>query len=188
MKKIICLLVCFIILVHMAGCASPAVPAGKTTSAAATGVPSKTAENPSPNSSAPVKSSAVTGKSALQALYEQMETSGLLPEMTEVPENIVLDFYGFDKTMYADAVFYVSFDSMLADEIVLVTAKDEAAAKEIEALLNVRLEAKATEAKSYSPEQYAIIKKCSVIKDGTRLAMIVGKNGAGLTDIYQKMK
>lgn len=121
-----------------------------------------------------------------EALYQKMLDAEILPEMMEFPESMVLDFYGIDPADYTEAVFYQSFDSMLADEVVLVNAMDDAAADRVEEMLNVRLEAKAEEAKGYSPEQFAIIEKCSVIRDGMNVIMIVSPKKDVLVEIFMK--
>lgn len=121
-----------------------------------------------------------------EALYQKMLDAEILPEMMEFPESMVLDFYGIDPADYTEAVFYQSFDSMLADEVVLVNAVDDAAADRVEEMLNVRLEAKAEEAKGYSPEQFAIIEKCSVIRDGMNVIMIVSPKKDVLVEIFMK--
>lgn len=116
--------------------------------------------------------------------YEQME--GKLPEMMEMPEDTVLDFYGIDPAEYSAALFRLSVDNMLADEVILIQAKDEPSATHIEEMLNGRLQAKAEEAESYSPDQYAIISKCSVYRDGLTLAMIVNANAEEMLTVFQQ--
>ena len=125
-------------------------------------------------------------ESPLKAVYRDMDASGLMPEMMELPETMALDLFGFDSSYYSDAVFYLSYDSMLADEVVLVAANDEAAADFVEEMLFARLEAKAEEAQGYSPEQYAIITACSVYRNGNIVALIVGPGADDLTAVFAR--
>lgn len=121
---------------------------------------------------------------SLQEVFEQMESSELLPDMTPVQKDIVLDSYGFDSEDYTEAVFYQSSDNSLPDEVVLVTANDEEKAEEIEEMLYTRLNTKAEEAQSHSPEHYIIITSCVVERNGSQVALIVSADSEKLTDIY----
>ena len=121
----------------------------------------------------------------LKTVYQAMEKTGALPDMTAVPENMLLDFYGIDPAWCAEALFMVSADSLLADEVVLIRAKDEAAAKRILPFLESRMQAKAEEAQNYSPEQYAIIKQGRILSQGVEMALIVSPKVGQLVSLYQ---
>lgn len=117
---------------------------------------------------------------SLQAVYEKLATSELLPEMTYVENST----YGFGSSDYIEAVFYKSSDDSLPDEIVLVTANDEEATEKIEEMLYTRLDERAEEAKNSSKQQYAIITACSVERNGNNLALIISADAEELTSIY----
>ena len=121
----------------------------------------------------------------LASVYQKMEESGALPPMVSVPLSMVPDFYGIEEEMLSDSLFKVSSDSLLADEVVLIRARDEAAAMAILALLNERMATKADEAKDYSPEQYAIIGKGQVLSQGLELALLVSPQVEKLLSLYQ---
>lgn len=117
---------------------------------------------------------------SLLEVYEQMAASELLPEMTPVDSSS----YGFDSSDYTEAVFYNSNDEALPEEVVLVKANDEEAAEKIEEMLYTRLDTKAEEARSLSPEHYIIITSCVVEKKGNNLALIISARAEQLTNIY----
>lgn len=176
-KTILCLILalCFL----LSACASaPAAEEPATEQPAvetpAEREPAETPSEPAATIEAPV----------FKYIYEEMLAANVLPEMMEFPENMVLDFYGIEEADYDQAIFYQSYDSMLADEVVLISAVDDAAASRVEEMLNVRLDAKAEEAKGYSPEQFAIIEKCSVVRDGLYVALIVSPEKDTLIDIF----
>lgn len=133
----------------------------------------------------PSEPAATVEAPVLKFIYADMTNTSLLPEMMEFPESMVMDFYGIDAADYSDAIFYQSYDSMLADEVVLICAVDDAAAARVEEMLNARLDAKAEEAKGYSPEQFAIIEKCSVVRSGLNVALIVSPEKDTLVEIFQ---
>ncbi|HPA60798.1 MAG TPA: DUF4358 domain-containing protein [Clostridia bacterium] len=121
----------------------------------------------------------------IKAVYLAMEKTGALPDMIAVPEGMLLDFYGIDPAWCAEALCMVSADSLLADEVVLIRARDEAAAKRILPFLEGRMQAKAEEAQNYSPEQYAIIKQGKILSRGVEMALIVSPQVSRLVKLYQ---
>lgn len=123
---------------------------------------------------------------ALTDIYADMEATGVLPPMLEVDAEMALDFYGFDPADYAQGVLMISQDSLLADEVLLLRATDAAAAARLKAFMQGRLEAKANEAKGYSPEQYAIIQKGQLLAEGLSLALIVSPDVDKLTAVYRQ--
>lgn len=114
--------------------------------------------------------------------YTAMEPN--LPEMMEIPEDMILDYYGIEPADYTASLVRISVDNMLADEVVMMEASDEAAAERIEGLLKERLQAKAGEAENYSPEQFAIISKCGVVRDGQSVALLVSADYQVLVDAF----
>ena len=117
---------------------------------------------------------------ALDAVLASAKT----PEMFDAPDSIVLDYYGISATDFDDAVFMMSVDSLLADEIVIVCGVDSEAAEKIEQRLQNRLKTKADEARSYSPEQYAIIDKCEVTREGRWVAMLVSPEADKMREAF----
>ena len=72
------------------------------------------------------------------------------------------------------------------DEVVLVEAKDADAASRVKEALDKRYQAKLNETENYLPDEYAVIKTCSVVMDGNYVAMIVAPNAADLVKIYNE--
>ncbi len=114
--------------------------------------------------------------------YTAMEPK--LPEMMEIPENMVLDYYGIEPADYTASLVRISVDNMLADEVVMMEGVDAAAADRIEGMLKERLQAKADEAENYSPEQFAIIGKCGVVRDNQSVALLVSADYDALVDAF----
>lgn len=122
---------------------------------------------------------------SLQDIWQTMLKADVLPDMATVPEGMVLDFFGIEPDWYEEAVFMVARDSLLADEVVLIRARDDAAAKQIHQMLESRMEAKAAEARTYSPVQYAVISMGQVLIKGRELALLVCPEADTLLAIYQ---
>lgn len=157
MKKTLLLLVMILVLM-MAGCSSQSAPAETT------------AEPVTLN---------------MQELYNSMVTLKDMPEMLPLEPDMQLNFCGIDAADCAQSVVAICADSLRADEIWLIEAADSAALERIQNLGQVRLNAKAEEAESYSPEQYAVIQKAQQITDGNYFILLVSPNADALAEVVR---
>ena len=123
-------------------------------------------------------------KGSFEDIYADMTNTGALPPMLMVDADTALDFYGVAPADYTQSLLFIAEDSLRANEVLFFRAADEGAAQRIEELLNARMAAKASEAKNYSPEQYAVIQKGRVITNGLTLALIVSPEIDKLVTIY----
>ena len=112
-------------------------------------------------------------KPDLQAVYDKMIASEGMPEMLLVPANKAEMLFGIAEGDCTAAFTAICQDSLLADEIWLIDAKDSAAADRIESLAKMRLEQKASELKNYLPEQYSVVQQGKLIRQENRVALIV---------------
>ena len=106
-------------------------------------------------------------------------------EMMTLSQDDLLDMYGIaaaDVKQFAGAV---NTTGIKCDEIVLVEAVDSAAAGRVKEALDNRYQQKLNEMDGYLPDEYAIVKECSVTASGNFVAMIVGQNAQELTKIYE---
>ena len=70
-------------------------------------------------------------------------------------------------------------------EIVLVEAKDSAAADEVEKALGGRYNSIISQYASYPPEKLDMVKACKVSKDGNYVSLIVAENGPEILKTFQ---
>lgn len=97
----------------------------------------------------------------------------MLPDMFLMDADTMLNFLGIEAADCVQAIAAVSGDGLLADEVWLIEAKDQAALERIENLAKTRLAAKEDETVSYNPEQYQVVIKAELITDGMYLALLV---------------
>lgn len=119
----------------------------------------------------------------LEGLYTQMKDS--LPEMFELDDAGRLDFLGLKSEDYTEAVTAVCADSMRADEIWLIHAKDGEALKRIEAKAQSRLSVRIEEAKAYSPEQTKILEDAVTMTQGSYFILIVSADAQKLAELIK---
>lgn len=121
----------------------------------------------------------------LARVMKDIEEKGALPDtMIALSESDLLDLYGIEGADVKQFAAQVNSDGLACDEIVLVEAVDQQAAKRVQEKLAARYEAKLNENRDYLPEQYEIIKKCSVTTRGNTVAMIVSADAANMIEIY----
>ena len=131
---------------------------------------------------APETSTAAPAPRDMAAIYQQM--SDLLPEMTVLNEAMQLNLCGISAEDCLQAVVAVCSDGLRVDEVWLLEAKDEAALARLEKLAQARLVSLAEQTQSYSPEQYAVVKKAKLIKSGNYLILLTVPNVQELEGIW----
>ncbi len=108
---------------------------------------------------------------SLKDLYDSCTAK--MPEMMALDAEMALDFCGINPEDCVE--FYVSIcaDSLKTDEIWLIKATDSDAVSRLSDVANARLQAKADESITYSPEQYAVVQKAKIVSSGEYFALIV---------------
>ncbi|NLX82859.1 MAG: DUF4358 domain-containing protein [Clostridiales bacterium] len=125
---------------------------------------------------------------SLSQLYQEMEQTQVLPEMLPLDAEEAYNLIGLEYDRLAEYVVMISQNSLLADEVILIRSKDKAAADAVYELLEGRLDAKAKEARNYSPEQYAIIQKGILKREGLNLVLLVSPKVEILSEVYENNK
>lgn len=125
-----------------------------------------------------------TAKSAnLSEVFAKFSFDG---EMLALDANDLLDLYGVNSADVKQFAAAVNTSGIDCDEVVLVEAVNADAAARVKTALDNRYQAKLNETENYLPDEYAVIKTCSVTMDGNYVAMIVAPNAAELTKIYSE--
>lgn len=117
----------------------------------------------------------------LQKLYDDCVAK--MPEMISLDSEMMLNFCGIKTEDCDEAYVSICADSLRADEIWLIKVKDVSLVQTIETLAKSRIQAKADESITYSPEQHAIVQKAEVIIQGEYIAVIVSPDVSTITEI-----
>ena len=102
----------------------------------------------------------------------------------ELSESDLLNFYGIQAEQVDDFAASLAADGITANEIVLVKAKDEDSAAEVETKLQNRLDARRNELNGYLPDQYEIVEKSEVKRDGVYVRLIISPQQDALVELY----
>ena len=118
-----------------------------------------------------------------QAVYESMTAVSDMPDMVVVPNDKGEFLFGIAPEDCKQEILAICRDSLLADELWLIEARDKEAADRIEALAQNRLQQKAAELENYLPEQYQVVQQAQLSREGNCVVLLVSplaKELAGL--------
>ena len=118
----------------------------------------------------------------LQSVFNSLTEK--MPEMLVLDETIQLNLLGIDSADCQQVITAICADSVRADEIWLIQAKDTAALERLTALAKTRVEAQAEVCESYSPDQYAIVKEAELVTSGLYLALLIGPDAASMKKTF----
>ena len=111
-----------------------------------------------------------------------------LPEMVDVVDELMEENTGIEPSDYDNAVYLILEVGLAPDEIVIVRAKDNAAAAAIQEKLEKRLAYKEKSAENYLTEYLPMIKNGVVRRDGLTISLIVSEHSAQIVEIYDNWK
>jgi hypothetical protein len=117
----------------------------------------------------------------LRTLYETCVEK--MPPMLLLDGEMMLDMSGVNPDNCEEYYVAICEDSLRADEIWLIKATDESKAQEIIDFANARIQARAEESKTYSPEQYAVVQKARVISQGEYVVLIISPDVDEIAEI-----
>ena len=120
------------------------------------------------------------------ALYEEMKAAVELPPMSDVAEYMLEANTGIAAADYDSAVYYIPVEGMAPDQIIIVQAKDEAGAAEIEEKLNAWLRYQEEGSRVYMTENMPLYQSGVIRRDDLTVSLIVSAQHAEIEAVYQK--
>ena len=116
----------------------------------------------------------------LQGVYEGIVQSNELPAMIALSEKRIQSYYGIDPSACPQILMYVAEDGLRVDEIWLIEAADEDAAKQLEELAASHRDQVCAETENYLPEQYAVARDARILREGKNLALFLSPDAAAM--------
>ena len=117
-------------------------------------------------------------------VMEEMREAHPIQGSLQLTDTDMLNFYGIDTDTLESYSAEMAADGITANEVVLVKAKDEESAKTVETKLQNRLDARRNEFKNYLPDQYAVVEKSEVKRDGVYVRLIMSPYQDELAELY----
>ncbi|QEY33609.1 DUF4358 domain-containing protein [Caproiciproducens galactitolivorans] len=127
---------------------------------------------------------ASTKQADLKKVMTDMKAKIENQEMMDLTSDDLMPNYGISPDDVKQFAAYVDSTGIKGDEIIFLEGKDAEAAKRIKEKLDARYKQKEVEMKDYLPEEFAVLKKCSVNQNGNYVSMIVSPQYEELNKIY----
>lgn len=175
MKKLLAILMCIAMVMSLVACSSG--EAEETTAA-----PVETTA--AGESAAPVTEPAAD-TSALGALKDEMIAQFGITDPINLDNGKLLDQYGITEDTFASQCSFIVMTGVFPAEIVMVEAVDEAAAKDIEAKLQARLDSLKQQSQSYDAESYEIASACEVETEDNYVALFFSEHNEGMVEMFE---
>ena len=121
----------------------------------------------------------------LQRVYDEAVGGADCPEMLLLNEQRVKNYYGIDPAACRQLIMAVSDDGLRVDEIWLIQAADEAAAEQLLALAQSRLDQLAAETENYLPDQYAVVRDSRALRVGSYVALLISPDAAEMEELFR---
>ena len=123
---------------------------------------------------------------ALPDVYAALESAASLPPMTMLDADELSDYIGIDDTLCSSVQAHAAQDGLVVDAVMLFTARDEKSAQSIEAQLSDYLDYRKREMRDYLPEQYAVLERAVLRRDGVQVALLISPQVDALVQAYEK--
>ena len=122
----------------------------------------------------------------MKVAYQTLEGAVQLPAMLTLDESLMLDYCGISSEKVKQAVVAICEDSLRTDEIWLLEAVSEDAAKDLMDAANNRLKKKGEESITYSPEQYAVVQKAQLLQFEKYVVLFVSPDAEALANAFRQ--
>jgi len=120
----------------------------------------------------------------LKALGDKIITDLKIEDTFELNGDQIISKYGIEEADYKEAVCLMKMEGVFPDEILMFRATDGDALERIEEKLSGRLEAVLKQSKDYSPEDYKIAQKCSVVTEGDYVVLFVSSQHESMQELF----
>lgn len=120
-----------------------------------------------------------------EKIVSEIEKECSLPQMQKLNEEQVFTEYGIEKKYVAYYSVIVAADSVSKDEVAVFEAMDEGEANTIRDRLQEHYDAVLKECDEYLPDEYEVVKKCSVVKDGIFVRLFISADADKMNEIYK---
>ncbi len=123
----------------------------------------------------------------LQKVYEEIGNRVELPNMIELSEKRLLNYYGIDAQACPQALARINEAGLSVDEIWLIEAADASVAEGIAEIARSRITQLCAETEKYSPELYAVAQKGQVLHEGAYVALFISPEAETMAQIFREV-
>ena len=121
----------------------------------------------------------------LAAVKAELYSDIPVTDPIELSNDRLTSLYGIAADSVAENASFLVMSDIFPAEIVMVKAVDAAAATDIAAKLQKRLDNLKVQSQSYDAESYAIAQACTVMQNDVYVAMFFSEDGAAMETVYK---
>lgn len=122
----------------------------------------------------------------LEALKAQMLSDAGITDYIDVPAEKAVSTYGLDAAkVVSAAAFNAMTGGAFPEEVVMVQATDEAAAADVAAKLESKLDSIAQQAASYDPDSLELAENCDVVTSGVYVGLFFSQHYDAMVSAFQ---
>ena len=126
------------------------------------------------------------GSVNLQNVMDEIKTAIEAKDSLDFNANSMKVLYGIEAEDMKQCAGFSLMEGTFPHEIVMIEAANDEAAKKIEDAFNIKIQAFATQSKTYDAKNYELAKKCKVIKNGRYFAMFLTPEYDTAKTVYSK--
>lgn len=130
----------------------------------------------------PVSKQTATLAEILDEIKKSVNSDGAM----DLDASAICALYGIDEQDINDARGFVVMAGTFPHEVVMVEAKNEAAAQRAEEFLKIKHASFVEQSKGYDANNYALAQKCKVERKGNRISMFLSPDYEVMNTIYGK--
>ena len=123
-------------------------------------------------------------ETALDRIYRAICEQLSCPDMLEISGGTVTTYLGLEAEDYRDGRFYLCANNLKADEIWLIEAEDEDAARALCKRAGERIRLKAQSYDKYLPEESEIIRRGEAVIKGRYVALFISPDAEKMSEIF----
>ncbi len=176
MKKFFAILMCITMVMSLVACSQSTE---EETTAAPVDTTAATADTS-------VEAQAPATATELGALKDKMIAEFGIKDPIDLDNSKLLDQYGITEDTIASQSSFIVMTGVFPAEIIMVEAVDEAAAKDIEAKLQARLDSLKQQSQSYDAESFAIASACEVETEDNYVALFFSEHNEGMVELFEE--
>lgn len=118
-------------------------------------------------------------------IYEEIGRNVSLISPVEMSESFLSNYYGIDPEQLAEFVFSMSEEATSAETVALMKVKQEEDTERIAEALQVVVEEKRGEMENYLPEQFEIVNRSAVKKEGPYVWLVISEQEEAISRIIE---
>lgn len=136
------------------------------------------------NTSSTSTKSEISNNDTTKIIIDKIKKQCNIENMEDASLEQIIERYALKEDYVETASGLINNNSLNMEQAVIVKAKGESEACSIRDSLEKYYKNILDESKSYLPDEYKKIKKCSVVKDGIYITMFISDDFDKMTEIY----